>query len=167
MLHFGIHTGLYFHYVDGNPFSVETCHDWSQFIIRDPVPSSKAQRSFLASRPTSPRGFFLPFQVTFAQDNPRGFFLKKKKKIKSETTVFILPDCWLFTMYVMSLNYSYPEKWWLWNGWKKQKASLVMWLRSISRSPYIFSQDKQILLFSAELKKIKNVVISILFIVWK
>lgn len=67
----------------------------------------------------------------------------------------------------LSLNDSCPEKWWLRNGWRKQKASLVIWLRSISKSPCIFSQDKQILLFSEQLRKTKNIVIGFLFIVWK
>lgn len=77
MLHFGIHTGLYFHYVDGNPFSVETCHDWPQFIIRDPVPSSKAQRSFLASCPTSPEVSSCLFKLLLPKIIQEAF--KKKK----------------------------------------------------------------------------------------
>lgn len=40
-----------------------------------------------------------------------------------------------------------------------------MWLRSIIEGLYIFGQDKQILLFSSELRKIKIVEISILFTV--
>lgn len=70
------------------------------------VPTSKAQQSFLTSCPVFTEVSFLPFPVTFAQDNPSELLKKSNVKLLSHIArlLFVHRVC-------LSLNDGYPEKW--------------------------------------------------------
>lgn len=115
LLHFGIHFNLYFHCVNTSVF-FSWDFSWLTGISRPWIVLSISVfllsiRSCLSQRILRERVFFLHCEITFAQDDPRAL-LKKNETSSCHHIVRLL----VVHSTCLSLNYDYPEKWWLWDG---------------------------------------------------